>query len=142
MLPSGGSLYVYLRDSKDPALQAATLKAFEDKAREPDSGIGRIFQQAEVARRGGDPDAFLALDAAPGTTFASGYGDYDAPIVVKAMHGYDPERPEMRASLLLFGPNIPKGKLADARIVDIAPTVAAWLHLPLPNVDGKPLQVH
>jgi predicted AlkP superfamily pyrophosphatase or phosphodiesterase len=141
VLPNGGSLYVYLRDPKDAVVQAAVLKVFEDKAREPNSGIGRVFPHAELAALGGDSEAFLALDAAPGTTFGPAYADYDALATVKAMHGYDPERPEMRASLLLFGPNIPKGKLIDAHIVDIAPTVAAWLHLPLASADGKPLQV-
>jgi predicted AlkP superfamily pyrophosphatase or phosphodiesterase len=141
VLPNGGSLYVYLRDPQDAALQAATLKAFEDKAQEPNSGIARVFQHSELSTLGGDSEAFLALDAAPGTTFGTGYAQYDAPVTVKAMHGYDPERPEMRASLLLFGPSIPKGKLVDAHIVDVAPTVAAWLHLPLAGADGKPLQV-
>ena len=141
VLPNGGSLYVYLKDPNDPKLQAATLKVFEDKARERDGGIGRVLQQRDISALGGDPDAFLALDAAPNTTFGAGYsGDFDAPITVKAMHGYDPERPEMKASLLLFGPNVAKGKLTDARLVDIAPTVAAWLHLPLSAVDGKVLQ--
>ncbi len=141
VLPTGGSLYVYLKDPQDPTLQAATSKVFEDKAREPNSGIGRVLRHTEISALGGDPDAFLALDATPNTTFGAGCsGDYDAPITVRAMHGYDPERPEMRASLVIFGPTVPKGKLTDARLVDIAPTVAAWLHLPLSGVDGKPLQ--
>ena len=141
VLPSGGSLYVYLQDPNDPALQASTLKAFQDKAREPNSGIGRILSHSEITALAGDPDAFLALEAAPNTTFGAGYaGEYDAPIVVKAMHGYDPAQPEMRASLVLFGPTVSKGKLSDARLVDIAPTVAAWLHLPLAGADGKVLE--
>ncbi len=141
VLPNGGSLYVYLKDPQDKAVQALTLKAFEDKAREPNSGLGRVLQHADISALGGDPDAFLALDAAAGVTFGAGYaGDYDAPIAVKAMHGYDPDRPEMKASLLLFGPNVTKGKLNEARLVDVAPTVAAWLQLPLKGVEGKALQ--
>ena len=141
VLPNGGSLYVYLKDPQDAAQRAATLKAFEDKAHEPNSGIGRILQAPEIAALGGDPEAFLALDGAPGTTFGAGYnGDYDAPATVQGMHGYDPNRPEMRASLLLFGANVPKGKLVDARIIDIAPTVATWLNLPL-KADGKALSI-
>jgi len=141
-LPNGGSLYVYLKDAQDPALQAATLKVFEDKAHEPNGGIGRLWKHEEVLKLGGDPDAFLALDAAPGTTFGAGYsGDYEASITVKAMHGYDPDSPGMQASLVLFGATVAKGKLTDARLVDIAPTVASWLELPLSGVDGKPLRV-
>ncbi|MET0792430.1 MAG: ectonucleotide pyrophosphatase/phosphodiesterase [Polyangiaceae bacterium] len=141
VLPNGGSSYVYLKDPEDKALQAATLKVFEDKLHEPNSGLGRVLQHAEITALGGDPEAFLALDAAPNTTIGAGYsGDYDAPITVKAMHGYDPNRPEMKASLLLFGANVSKGKLNDARLVDIAPTIAAWLQLPLSSAKGKPLQ--
>lgn len=141
VLPNGGSSYVYLKDPQDPALQAATLKVLQDKAAEPNSGIGRVLQHSEIAALGGDPDAFLALDAAPNTTFGAGYGgDYEGPITVKAMHGYDPARDEMRASLVLFGPTVQRGTLTDARLVDIAPTVAAWLQLPLSGVDGKALQ--
>jgi len=74
----------------------------------PNAGIGRVLTHAEISALGGDPEAFLALDAAPNTTFGAGYGgDYEAPVAVKAMHGYDPERLEMRASLLIFGPTVP-----------------------------------
>ena len=143
ILPNGGSLYVYLKDPQDPTLQATTLKVLEDKAREPEGGLGRVLRHEQIVAMGGDPDAFLALDAAPNTTFGAGYsGDYDAPISVKAMHGYDPERTDMRASLVLFGPTVAKGQLSNARLVDIAPTVAGWLQLPLRGVDGKPLQAH
>jgi len=143
VLPNAGSLYVYLKDPHDAALQAATLKVFEDKAREPNSGIARILDHAQITALGGDPEAFLALDAAANTSFGSGsvYGEeYDGPNTVKATHGYDPTRPEMRASLLLFGATIPKGKLNEARLIDIAPTVADWLHLPLAAADGKSLR--
>ena len=140
VLPNAGSLYVYLRDPNDAALQGATLKVFADKARESNSGIGRVLDRAQISALGGDPEAFLALDAAPNTTFAAGYtGDYEGPSTVKATHGYDPSRSEMRASLVFFGATIKKGKLSDARLVDIAPTVAEWLRLPLGAVDGKAL---
>jgi hypothetical protein len=59
------------------------------------------------------------------------------------MHGYDPERPEMKASLLLLGPSIQHGQVRAARLVDIAPTIAQWLSLPprAGEYDGKPLSV-
>jgi predicted AlkP superfamily pyrophosphatase or phosphodiesterase len=90
---------------------------------------------------GGDPDAFIALEAELGTFFGKGRGQYETPTSLRGMHGYDPARPEMRASLILFGPTIAHGELASARLIDIAPTVAGWLGLELAGVDGKPLQV-
>ncbi|MEO8179706.1 MAG: hypothetical protein ABI895_12805 [Deltaproteobacteria bacterium] len=47
----------------------------------------------------------------------------------------------MKASLLLFGPNIPHGQLEHARLIDIAPTVASWLGLEMQNVEGRRLEV-
>jgi hypothetical protein len=45
----------------------------------------------------------------------------------------------MLASLLLLGPGIGQGPIANARLVDIAPTIASWLGLAMPNVDGRVL---
>lgn len=141
VLPSSGNAYVYLKDHNDATLAAATLKVFEDKLRERESGLARLFTRAEITAAGGDPEAFLAIEAAPGTYFGTGYAEYDAPATYKATHGYDPAQPAMNASLLLFGANVPAGKLEEARLVDIAPTVAAWLGLPLSGVDGSALVV-
>ena len=56
-----------------------------------------------------------------------------------AAHGYNPERPAMQASLLVLGAGIAKGPIPDARLVDIAPTIGAWLGLSMPDVDGRAL---
>jgi predicted AlkP superfamily pyrophosphatase or phosphodiesterase len=117
-------------------------KIFTEKAAVAESGIGRVYDAAEIVAKGGDPAAFLALEATPGFQFGPGFAkDYVGPAIYKATHGYDPSRPEMRASLMLFGPNVPHGTIAGARLVDIAPTIAAWLGVAMPDVDGKPLQV-
>jgi hypothetical protein len=47
----------------------------------------------------------------------------------------------MLASLLLFGAGVNHAELEGARLVDVAPTVASWLGLWLPNADGRVLQV-
>jgi hypothetical protein len=56
-------------------------------------------------------------------------------------HGYDPRRPELRASMLMYGANTPKGTLEQPRLIDVGPTVASWLGIPMPNVDGIPVRV-
>jgi predicted AlkP superfamily pyrophosphatase or phosphodiesterase len=141
VLPCHGAAYVYLARPGDVALQAATLDVFEAAVRAGKSGIARILRQPEIQAIGGDPTAFLALEAELGTSFAGSKTDYDTPPPYAATHGYAPEHPEMQASLLLFGPNVPHGALSAARLIDIAPTVAAWLGLDLPGTDGKPLEV-
>lgn len=139
--PAAGSAYVYLQRPDDAALQAATLKAFEDAVRAGGSGIQRILKGDAIRASGGDPSAYLALEAELGTYFGRGRDTYDTPPPYRATHGYSPERPEMKASLILYGAEVPKGRLVDARLVDVAPTVARWLGLELGAVDGKPLEV-
>jgi predicted AlkP superfamily pyrophosphatase or phosphodiesterase len=142
MVVNSGQAYVYVRDPADAVTHEAVKRIFQVKTADPASGIGRVYDAAEIRTLGGDPDAFLAIEASPGYQMGGGYGGaYVATAVYHATHGYDPHRPEMRASLLMYGPNVAHGAIAGARLVDIAPTIAAWLGLALPNVDGKPLEV-
>ena len=140
---SSASAYVYTKDPNDTALQAKVRAIFEAKTHDPDGGIDRLYDRAEIAAKGGDPKAFLAFEAAPGFQFAgTAFGAYVQPNPTShGTHGYDPERPEMKASLLMIGPGIASGAIAHAHLVDIAPTIAGWLGLSLPDVDGKPLVV-
>jgi predicted AlkP superfamily pyrophosphatase or phosphodiesterase len=138
---NGGSAYVYTRRPGDAQLEAAVLKVLEDEQRAGRSGIARIIRREEIDAIGGDPQAFLALEAELGAFFGGDLERYETVPSLRGMHGYDPGRPEMKASLILFGPTIAHGELASARLVDIAPTVASWLGLELAGVDGKPLEI-
>ena len=139
---NSGQAYVYLHDPADAVTRDAVRKIFTAKAAQADSGIGRVYEAADIRAVGGDPEAFLALEASPGYQMGPGFaGDFVGPAIYHATHGYDPSRPEMHASLLLVGPNVPHGTIAGARLVDIGPTIAGWLGLEMPGVDGKPLQV-
>jgi predicted AlkP superfamily pyrophosphatase or phosphodiesterase len=139
-LPSSGSAYVYLRSPEDAATAAEVSRVLSELQKRPDAGIARTYDRDQIRAMGGDPNAFLALEAADGVYFGGGYADeYEMPAKLVATHGYDPERADMRASLLLLGPGIRRGPLADARLVDIAPTAASWLGLRMPDVDGRVL---
>jgi predicted AlkP superfamily pyrophosphatase or phosphodiesterase len=141
VLPNHGSAFVYLKDPTDAALQARVLKLFADQAKANPKAVARVLSQAEVQQKGGDPAAFLGLEAAPGAYFGGDYQNWQTPPKYAANHGYDPEEPAMRASLLLYGAGVAHGKLNDARLIDVAPTVASWLGLEMPNVDGHVLHV-
>jgi predicted AlkP superfamily pyrophosphatase or phosphodiesterase len=143
MYPSSGSAYVYLQNPNDSATRDAALAIFAEKARAPEkSGVARVYSPSDIATLGGDRDAAFAIEATPGFQFgARCTGDYTAPAEYAAVHGYDPRRPEMRASLLMVGATVPHGAIRDAHLVDIGPTVALWLGLSMPNVDGKALVV-
>ena len=141
-LVSSGQAYIYVRDPNDAPTKQKVRDVLTAKSREAGSGIGRIYEGDAIRSLGGDPAAFLAVEATPGFQLGPGAtGDYIAPSAYKATHGYDPNRPEMHASLILVGPNVKHGALVGARLVDIAPTIAAWLGLAMPGVEGKELTV-
>jgi predicted AlkP superfamily pyrophosphatase or phosphodiesterase len=140
VVTSAGQAYVYLEGGA-PGSGETVRRAFDAQAARPDGGIARIYDRAAIGAAKGDPEAFLALEAQPGTTFVAGYaGPYLAPsTTTRATHGYDPNRPEMQASLLALGKGIAHGKIEGARLIDLAPTIAAWLGLSLPDAEGRNL---
>jgi predicted AlkP superfamily pyrophosphatase or phosphodiesterase len=138
----GGYAYVYVKDPKDAETQKTLLETLPPLAGKPGSGIRRVYTQKEIRDKGGDPSAFLALEGDDGFAIIEGYwGDYLSPSPSTGAHGYDPERPEMLASLLVYGPAIAPGKIERARLIDVAPTIARWLDLKLDKAEGLPLPI-
>ncbi|MFY9731519.1 MAG: hypothetical protein WAK24_12985, partial [Candidatus Acidiferrales bacterium] len=66
-------------------------------------------------------------------------GKFTEPSKLGGTHGYFPDRPEMRSSLIFYGPSIAAGKIPNARMIDVGPTIALWLGLDLANAQGAPL---
>jgi predicted AlkP superfamily pyrophosphatase or phosphodiesterase len=138
---AGGSAAIMANGGRSEALHARVLELFGRLARDPESGIGRVLDGVDVERQGGFPGALAVLEAAPGATFSE---RTDPPMVVpskyRGMHGYDPTRPEMAASLVLWGDGIRRGAaLGDVSMIDVAPTIAALLGVPFPTADGHAL---
>ena len=139
---TGGYAYVYVKELQDTETRKALLEIFLPLVDKPDSGFRRVFTQEEIRAKGGDPSAFLALEGADGFEVIDGYtGNYITPSFFKATHGYDPERPEMLSSLLVYGPAIAPGKIEQARLIDVAPTVARWLGVKLDQAEGAALPI-
>jgi predicted AlkP superfamily pyrophosphatase or phosphodiesterase len=137
-----GTAFFYLKDPNDTATRRALEEIIAEQARKPDTTIARVLSQQEIAAAGGDSDAVLAIVSRDGFAFTGGYtGELISPATGAAGHGWPPDRPEMLASLLFYGPAITPGRISSARLVDVAPTVASWLGLPLKAPDGKPLPV-
>lgn len=142
VITDGGSAYLYVKDPNDEATRTALRSIFEPLAGAEGSGIRRIASHDEIVAMGGDPNAFLALEASDGTSFAFGYtGDLKGRSARGGTHGYFPDRKEMHASMIIYGPAIAPGKIDHARLIDVAPTVAAWLGLKLGKTDGSPLSI-
>ncbi|MGC4069859.1 MAG: ectonucleotide pyrophosphatase/phosphodiesterase [Polyangiaceae bacterium] len=138
-----GEAYVYLKSPTDTAVRERVRELFELRIKDPTSGIARLYDTKELLELGGDATAAFALGAAPGYQFAPGCrGTYRIESNgYVATHGFDPRDPDMRASLLIVGPSIPHGTIEDARLIDIAPTIAGWLGIPFPDVEGKALRI-
>lgn len=142
VLADGGMAYVYLQDPADSATADAVEALLAELVTSPEAGVARTYSNAEIVKRGGDPRAFMAAEARVGFAFKGGY---TGPLLIstgsKGHHGYDPERPEMHASLLVYGPEIASGVIAGARIIDLAPTIAKQLALSMPQAAGIPLDI-
>ena len=141
-ITDGGSAYIYVKDPSDDATRAALHSIFDPLVGAEGSGIRRIASHDQIVAMGGDPNAFLALEASDGTSFAFGYtGDLQGKSRGGGTHGYFPDRKEMRASMIIYGPAIGPGKIDHGRLIDVAPTVAEWLGLKLDKTDGSPLAI-
>lgn len=142
LLASSGLGMIYVREEDDEATKRAVEEIYRGLAAEPASGVGRVFTREEIIAFGGDPEAFLAIEPAEGFGFTGGYtGEYSSPSTGLGLHGLAPDRPEMQATLLLYGPAIGNGRLEGARLIDVAPTVARWLGLRFDHAEGRALAV-
>ncbi|MGH9748017.1 MAG: alkaline phosphatase family protein [Candidatus Acidiferrales bacterium] len=142
LISNGGSAYIYVRDASDDATRRALVDLFTPLAGKDGSGIRRVASHDEIVAMGGDPAAFLAIEAPEGTRFTNEYsGKFTEPSTQGGTHGYFPDRPEMRSSLLIYGPSIGHAKIENARLIDIAPSIARWLSLDLPKADGLELKL-
>ncbi len=138
---AGGAAAVVLARPDDAALRAKAAAFLARLAAQPDLGIAAMIDQKAVAARGGAREAAFFIN------FKLGYEMGDAltgPVVTpsgaKGMHGYFPDAPEMRATLVISGPGLPrKGSLGEVDMRDIAPTLAGIIKVALPGTDGKPL---
>jgi predicted AlkP superfamily pyrophosphatase or phosphodiesterase len=139
--PAGGSAAVVLADPKDEQLRARVQALLDKLASEPANGIDRIWSQQEVRQGGGFPNAAFLVSLRIGYEMAY---SLSMPIITKpsnlGMHGYVPERAEMRSSFFIVGPHIPAGKsLGEIDMRQIAPTLADVLHIHLAGAEMAPL---
>jgi predicted AlkP superfamily pyrophosphatase or phosphodiesterase len=135
--PAGGSAAIMLADPKDEAVRVQVKQLLDTLARDPANGIERIVPADEINRAGGFPGAAFVVALQVGYEMAYALSP---PLITPpsnlGMHGYLPERPEMRSSFFIVGPNIAKGRSAgEIDMRQIAPTVAAVLHLHLAGAE-------
>jgi predicted AlkP superfamily pyrophosphatase or phosphodiesterase len=139
---SGGSAAVVVAHPDDAALMAKVKALLDKLAADPASGIAQVIARPEIAAKGGGTHSDFFIDAKIGYEFE---GKLKGPLVttpssLKGMHGYFPDHPEMRATLIIAGPGVTKhGSLGEVDMRDIAPTAAKLLGVAFPSATGKPL---
>jgi predicted AlkP superfamily pyrophosphatase or phosphodiesterase len=139
--PAGGSAAVVLADPKDEQVRARVKALLDKLASEPANGIDRIWSPEEVRQGRGFPNAAFLVSLKIGYEMAY---SLSMPLITKpsnlGMHGYVPERAEMRSSFFIVGPHIPTGKsLGEIDMRQIAPTLADVLHIKLAGAEMGPL---
>jgi predicted AlkP superfamily pyrophosphatase or phosphodiesterase len=141
--PMGGSAAVILHDPNDAATKSQVDALLAKLAADPANGIDRVLDHDEVVKGGGLPNAEAIVSMAPG--YELGY-QFTLPLVTAGtnggMHGYAPDRPEMRSSFFLVGPGVAKGKSLDRiDMRNIAPTLAVTMGTTLPTAELPALNV-
>ena len=134
-----GALYVRPGAARDAVVARAREALAAYAKRYP--GRFRILERADLDRWGADADALLGIEPAPGYVVdARLEAPFARPHGRTAGHGYSPETPGMETALVLAGAGIRRGvRLPETRTLDVAPTIAALLGLPLPQAEGQPI---
>ncbi|HEX5476158.1 MAG TPA: ectonucleotide pyrophosphatase/phosphodiesterase [Vicinamibacterales bacterium] len=135
---SGGSAFLRLQPSTEA--HGHTLAAIRHALEALPDGVRTLFRvvdRAELDRLAAEPEAVLALAAAPGVVFSP---DRDGPAVQAAHgagHGYLPDVPDMLTGFVAAGAGVRTGAVVPLLPMQhIAPFIAALLGLDMPDVDG------
>jgi predicted AlkP superfamily pyrophosphatase or phosphodiesterase len=135
----GGSIFLVARDSSDTASIRKSIELMKQLAADPANGIVKLYTPEELKAMHSNPNAFLALEAARGFAFGSNLeGPIVTPMSPGGKHGYNPDIPELRPAMILSGAGVYPCHLREGvRIVDVGPTVAALLDVPMTGVAGR-----
>jgi predicted AlkP superfamily pyrophosphatase or phosphodiesterase len=141
-VPIGGAAAFYLEEPGDAKLAAKVIASFRKELENHYVGLVNFVRQRELANLGAFPGALFALSAREGYMFTA--EPTTEPLVpagiFKGMHGYLPSIPAMATGFIISGAGVRKGiELPFVRMVDVAPTVAAFLGADLGNTVGFPL---
>ena len=141
--PAGGSAAIMIKDPKDNRVREQVSTLLDRLAGDSTIGIERILTHEEIVKHRGFPDAAFLVAFKPGYELGlSLTGPLLAPPSNLGTHGYLPERPEMRSSFFMIGPQIPAGKsVGEIDMRQIAPTLARAMQVKLRDAEMVPLEI-
>ncbi len=133
VVTSGGTAMFYLLDPGAAAeLDAAVAEL---------PGVARRVPRDVLATFGADPAAAFALVAAPDHGFG---GHRTGELVVDhtghGTHGWPPTDPAMASSFIAVGPRVAHRDLEHIEMIDIAPSLAAWVGVRLPRASSTAIR--
>ncbi len=143
-----GSCHIYINEKENPSFTDEVYEEIHRLVTDSSSGIERIYRPKDFSDLHLQNGFSLILEGKKGYSFTP---DWDLPLyspvekdpenkVSVAVHGYHPDKEGYRSLFLATGPSFKKGaSVEEMRIIDIAPTIAEILNLPLPNADGRVL---
>jgi len=143
VLPEGGTAFLYLNSTNSPAVSRNVIELMKSL-----EGIGDVitpdrFAGLSLPEPGKDPQMFdILLTGKPGYSFSGARGGAVTAAVPQqeGSHGYLADDPDLDAIFIASGYGVKRGaKLDQVRSIDVAPTIAELLGVPLPNVKGKAL---
>jgi predicted AlkP superfamily pyrophosphatase or phosphodiesterase len=140
---ASGSAYIKLHDSKDEQTRHDVKVLLDRLQKDPRYGIARVLSNEEVTARGGDPDAAFLVEWEPG--FSGGEkleGEITTSITGTGTHGYLPDRPDLQSSFFAIGGGVSHCDVGTIDMRQIAPTLAAWMGVSLPDATQSPVRCH
>lgn len=144
---NGMSAGIYLRDPNDEVLYQQVYDYLKELAKNPENGIEAVYTVDEVREKYGVYGTLsFMLEADDDTAFANGL---EEPVTkwikdekspkYRAKHGYLPEKGP-QPIFMGHGPAFKDGAvLANAQLMDVAPTLAAVLGQTMPQAEGRAL---
>ena len=145
VLPEGGTGFLYLNATNSPEASRKVMELMKSV-----EGIAEVIAPERFSALGlplpqKDPQMFdLLLTAKSGYSFSGATGGAVTAAVPQqaGSHGYLASDPDLDAIFIASGYGVKAGaKLSEVRSIDVAPTIAKLLGLPLPTAKGKALTI-
>lgn len=134
---SGGSAFLRLNPAGDPPRAFETVQSIVAGLPPGVRALFRVLDRQDLDVLGADPDAVLALTAAPGVVFSADRDGEPVQAAHGAGHGYDPGLHDMTTGFVAAGAGVRAGAVVPLLpMPHIAPFIAALLGLDLPDIDG------
>jgi len=130
---NGGSAFVYARSEGDAVRARRELEA------RAQDGRFRVVSAEELLDAGADPEAWFGLEARLGYVFTDDAAVIGpVPSALLGAAGYLSDVPAMSPGFVAWGSGVRRGvRIPWLRQIDVAPTVALLLGVPLDEADGR-----